>query len=161
MSEQNKPTSLDGLVEAATDSVRQELGKAAELANKQPPQPRARQIFTAMPIAIFAAVLLYQFPRFAEPYALPDPATNPKVIEAELEAIAGLIEDYRFSQGKYPESLNQVRLPVGLDEAVANTKLEYQLKENSYVLNWTPFHWQAVLDGATGKIVVTSANGAK
>jgi hypothetical protein len=161
MSEQNKPTSLDGLVEAATDSVRQQQDKAADLATKQPSQPRAKQIFTAMPIAIFAAVLFYQFPRFAEPYVLPDPATNPKVIEAELEAIAGVIEAYRFSQGKYPESLNQVQLPVGLAEAVANTRLEYQLKENFYVLNWTPFHWQAVLNGETGKIMVTGTNGAK
>ncbi len=156
MSEHNKPTNLDGLVEAATESVRQQQDKAAELAAKQPSQPRTRQIFTLMPIAIFAAVLFYQFPRFVEPYALPDPATNPKVIEAELEAIAGVIEAYRFSKGKYPESFDQVRLPAGLAEAVAKTRLEYQLKNNSYVLSWTPFHWQAVLDAAPQAVLYYS-----
>lgn len=161
MSEQNKSSSLDGLVEAATDSVRQQQEKADAFAAKRPPQPKLKMIFALILLAAFGGALIYQYPRIVEPYALPDPKTNPTVVEAELETISSLIETYRLSQGKYPDSLDKVLLPAYLAEVVKNSKLTYQANNSSYVLDWTLPRWHAVLDGETGKVAVTPANAGK
>lgn len=159
MREHDKPDSLNDLVSAATDRVRQQQNQAAAVAARRPSPPRGKMILTAMLLVVMAGLFVHQYPRLLEPYALPDPNADSKVVEAELEGIAELIERYRTTEGKYPDSLDRLRLPGGLAAVVANHKLGYQVTDKAYVLDWKRPRWHAVLDGGTGQLKVTPANG--
>ena len=112
-------------------------------------------------LAVLAVALVHQYPRIAQPYALPDPKADLTVVAAELEVIGELIESDRLSRGSYPASLNDVQLPAGLAEVVAHSSLAYQIKDQAFTLDWKLPHWNAVLDGGTGKVEVTPVSGAQ
>jgi hypothetical protein len=94
------------------------------------------------------------YPRINSPYAWPDVNSSPSVAEADLEAIVGVIETYRFSQGQYPTTLSQVRFPDGLAKMVEGSKLDYSPSEKGYALAWALPNWLASYTSETGKINV-------
>ncbi len=112
------------------------------------------QVFTLTLLAVFCGVLYYQYPRILVPYALPNAQTDPTVVEADLEFIGEMVETYRFSQGKYPETLERVRLPAGLAELVARFPLEYRLRDKPFTPEWKPYRWHAVYESDARKITV-------
>ncbi len=161
MSEQQKPEDFNDLVEAATQSVHRQQEQAAARAARPAPQPRSKQVFCALLVAAMAGLFIHQYPRIAQPYLLPDADTDSTVVAAELEVVAELIDGYRLSQGKLPESLDKVRLPTGLAAVVGSTTLAYEIKGEAYVLDWRLPHWHAVLDGTTGQVEVTADAAAR
>ncbi|TSA12666.1 MAG: hypothetical protein D4R79_07195 [Comamonadaceae bacterium] len=145
---------LNQVIEAARQDAQAQQVRADALAKRPTPQPRGKQIFTMLLLAAFAMVLLYQFPRFSEPYTWPDPASNPTAAEADLIAVVGLIEAYRISQGKYPVVLSQVAIPQGLAALISESALRYMPSEQAYTLDWTLPNWHATYDSQTEKLSV-------
>jgi hypothetical protein len=145
---------LSDLIESARKDAQVQQARTDEQLNKVANQPRGKQIFTAVLMTVFAVVLFTQYPRFSEPYTWPDPATSASAAEGELITLVGLIEAYRISQGRYPETLSQIALPAGLAELVASSVPEYRPTENAYTLDWTLPHWHATYDSLTEKVSV-------
>lgn len=108
-----------------------------------------RQIFAVVLLALSAGVLLYQYPRFAEPYAWPEASLNSSVAEGDLMEVVGLIETYRMSHGKVPEVLSQVNIPEGLTSLISESTLLYQPRDQAYSLDWTFANWHATFESQT------------
>ena len=161
MSQQTPEQNIRELAEAANSSIRQQREKAATLAAAQSKPSRVKEIVMALLLLVFASVAWVQYPRFHEPFGHPDPNKDQAVAEADLNIIAFSIQTYRLAQGKYPTTLDQVRLPEPLPAFVAEQKIEYRPTENAYVLEWKLPRWHAVLNGETGKVDITPVNGAK
>jgi hypothetical protein len=161
MSEDNKPDNLEGLIQNTSANIRQQQDKASALAdNRSKPSP-TKKILAFASLATFAALLYFQYPRIIAPYALPDPNTDPTVIEGELVVVSELIEAYKLSQGRYPESLGNVKLLPALGEGVDISGLSYQLKDSGYVLDWQYPKWHGKLNSVTGEIAVTPTPPSK
>jgi len=143
---------LGELIESARKDVQAQQAKVDEQIHKAPTPPRGKQIFTALLLVVLTVVLFYQYPRFSEPYAWPDPATNPSAAEGSLIEVVALIETYRISQGRYPEQLSQIAMPQGLASLIADSPLLYRPAEQTYNLDWTLPHWRATYDSLTEKV---------
>jgi hypothetical protein len=156
MSDSNN--NLGDLIESARKDVQAQQDKVDEQIHRAPTPPRGKQIFTALLLAVLTAVLLYQYPRFDEPYTWPDPATNPSAAEGSLIEVVGLIETYRISQGKYPEQLSQIAMPQGLAQRIADSPLLYRPAEQAYTLEWAQPHWRTRYDSLTEKVIVEPAS---
>lgn len=161
MSQQKPEDNLRELADAATTSIRQQQEKGASLAATRPKPSVLKKVFTAVLLLAFAGLALMQYPRFQEPFGRPDPNKDSTVAEADLTMIAMVIDSYQVSQGKYPTSLDQVRLPDALGTFVAEQRIAYRQTEKAYTLDWTLPNWHAVFDGETGKVDVVPINGAK
>ena len=146
---------LNQLIQSTQQDAQAQQRKMEALASQPAPKPRGKQILTAVLMAVFAVVLVVQFPRFSEPFTWPDPANNPSAAEADLVEVISLIEIYRLSQGKYPAVLSQLTLPAGLAGLLAESPLTYRPSETGYTLAWTLPHWQANYDSVSEKISVT------
>lgn len=145
---------LGQLIESTRqDALAQQARSDAQI-NQSAALPRGKQILAAVLLAVCAVVLFYQYPRFSEPYAWPDPVTNSSAAEAQLMELVELIENYRVSQGRYPETLSQIALPEGLATVVAGSVPLYRRTETAYTLDWTLPHWHASFDGMTEKVSV-------
>jgi hypothetical protein len=145
---------LGDLIESTRQDALAQKAKADEYLKKPATQPRGKQVLTAVLMAVFAAVLFTQYPRFTAPYAWPDTATNPGATEGELVTVVGLIEAYRISNGQYPAALSQVVMPEGLAALVADSVLLYRPGEQAFTLDWTLPHWHATYDSLSGKVSV-------
>ena len=152
MSDSNN--NLDKLIESTRqDAIAQQAKTDAQI-NQAAAAPRGKQILAVVLVAVCAIVLFYQYPKFSEPYAWPDPATNPSAAEGQLIELVTLIETYRISQGRYPETLSQIALPQGLAAAVASSVPQYRPTESAYTLDWAMPHWRAAYDSLTEKVKV-------
>jgi len=145
---------LGDLIESTRQDALAQQAKADEYLNRPATQPRGKQVLTAVLMAVFAVLLLIQYPRFSEPYTWPDPATNPGATEGDLIAVVGLIEAYRMSNGQYPAELSQVVMPEGLAALVADSVLLYRPGEQAFTLDWTLPHWHATYDSLSEKVSV-------
>ena len=152
MSDSNN--NLDQLIESARQDARVQQARSDAHISQTATVPRAKQIFATVLVAVCVVVLFYQYPRFSEPYAWPDPATNAGAAEARLIELVGLIETYRFSQGRYPETLGRIAVPEGLAPAIASSVPQYRPIEMAYTLDWTMPHWRATYDSRTEKVSV-------
>ena len=146
--------SLEQLVVGAALGMREKEAQAAAQAGRQAAPGRGRQVLAGALALACAGLLAVQLPRMAAPYEWPDPDRNPVVADADLETMVGLIEAYRLARGRYPASLADIRLPQGLAEVVAGSKLEYRLAETSYALEWTLPHWRATYSSESGQASV-------
>lgn len=113
-----------------------------------------KTIFGVLLLVAFAVVVFVQYPRMQSPYAWPDPNASSIMAEADLEAVASLIEAYRISQGQYPAVLSQVALPAGLASLVAGSVMVYSPTDTAFTLDWTLPHWHATYDSKTGRAIV-------
>lgn len=161
MSQQKSEDSIRELADQANTSIRQQQEKSAALAAAQPKPSVIKKVVTVVLLLAFAGIALVQYPRIHEPFGRPDANHDPAVAETDLNLVATFIQSYRLSQGKYPATLDQVRLPESLAAFVAEQKITYRPTEKAYVLDWTLPRWHAVFDGETGKVDVAPANGAK
>ena len=84
MSEQHKPEDFNDLVQAATRSVHQQQDRAAALTATPASRPSTQQILALLLLVVMVGVFAYQYPRIDQPYALPDPETDSRVVAAEL-----------------------------------------------------------------------------
>jgi hypothetical protein len=153
MSDSNN--NLGELIESTRQDAQAQQAEADAKLNSVASQPRGKQMLTAVLMVVFAVVLFYQYPRFAEPYTWPDPATNSGAAEGVLIEVVGLVESYRISQGRYPDTLSQIAIPAGLSALITDSVLLYKPGEQSYKLDWTLAHWHASYDSQTEKVSVT------
>lgn len=161
MSQQTPEQNIRELADSANASIRQQQEKAAALAAARSKPSRVKQIVLVILLLSFASVAWVQYPRFHEPFGRPDPNTDQAVAEADLNMIALSIKTYHVAQGKYPTTLDQVRLLEPLAAFVTEQKIEYRPNENAYVLDWKLPRWHVVFNGETGKVEVTPVQGAK
>ncbi len=154
MSESQTKPNLNQLIEDAHQGVEQQQAATAALANQRTTQSNIKDILGYLLLVAFIVVAIVQYPRINAPYAWPDVDSSPTVAEADLEAIVGVIETYRFSQGQYPTTLSQVRFPDGLAKMVEGSKLDYSPSEKGYALAWALPNWLASYTSETGKISV-------
>lgn len=145
---------LDDLIESSRQDVQAQQARLEAEIGKSAPPPRGKQFFASVLLAVLAVLLLYQYPRFTEPYAWPEPATHANAAEGSLMEVVGLIETYRISQGKVPEVLSQVAIPAGLAALMGESPLLYQAREQAYTLDWTLAHWHATYDSQTETVNV-------
>lgn len=122
--------------------------------NKAAPMRRGKQVLSLVLVVILAVVLFYQYPRFSQPYAWPDPATDSSAAEGDLIELVSRIEAYRMAQGQYPAVLGQLALPEGLAAVVARSAPQYRALDNAYTLDWPLPHWRASYDSRTEKVSV-------
>jgi hypothetical protein len=145
---------LDQLIESTRQDALTQQARSDAQVNQHVAVPRGKQILAAVLVAMCAVVLVYQYPRFSEPYSWPDAATNPNAAEAPLIELVSLIETYRISQGRYPETLSQIALPEGLATVVASSVPQYRPAETAYTLEVTLPHWRASYDSLTEKVSI-------
>lgn len=151
MSTSDPKPSLEQLAEGAAQSMQEQQARAAEQAAHQAAPKRGKLVMAIALMVACIGMLAYQAPRISEPYEWPDPDSSPMVADADLEAVVSLIETYRLSQGRYPASLSDIRLPEGLTEVVAGSALEYRPGEAGYALDWTLPHWRATYSSESGQ----------
>jgi hypothetical protein len=153
---QSKPT-LNQLIDEAHEGA--SFQQAAGISASQLPkaQPAFKTIVSVLLLAALALALFIQYPRFRAPYIWPDAKSSAVMAEADMEAVASLIEVYRVSQGQYPAVLSQVALPEGLSALVASSLLVYTPADGAYTLDWTLPNWHATYDSKSGKTTVESA----
>ena len=161
MNPQKSEDNIRELADVANTSIRQQHEKASTLAAARTKPSVFKKVFTILLLLAFAGIAVVQYPRFHEPFGRPDANQDPLVAEADFNIIAMEIQRYRISQGKYPATLDQVRLPESLAAFVAEQKISYRQTEKAYVLDWTLPRWHAVFDGETGKSDVAPVKGAK
>ena len=145
---------LGDLIDSARQDVLAQQAKLEAELNKSATKPRGKQILTAVLLAVCAVVLYFQYPRFAEPYAWPDPSNHSSAAEGSLLAVVGMIETYRMAQGKVPEVLSQVALPEGLTTLIAESPIQYQVHDQTYTLDWPLAQWRATYDSQTETVNV-------
>ena len=149
----SKPT-LNQLIDEAHEGAGRQQAAMTASVNQRPAQPKAKRILGLLLLAALVAAFFIQYPRIQAPYAWPDAKSSPVAAEADLEAVAGLIEIYRLLQGQYPAVLSQLALPAGLAALVAGSVLVYTPGDAAYTLDWTLPHWHATYDSRTGKTAV-------
>lgn len=158
MSDKQADTSLDALASQAQQKVDvQNARLAAERAAGPAAPSQLKKIAAAVLVAAFAGALWTQWPRFTEPYAVPDPATFSGIAEADLDTVASLITAFRYSQGRLPNSLEEVNLPDGLRDLIAQSRIKYQLDGDRYRMTWISPQWEVTFDSATGQTAVQKA----
>ena len=145
---------LGDLIDATRQDAQMQQARLEAEISKSAAPPRGKQILGAVLLIALAAVLFYQYPRFTEPYAWPDAASQSGAAEGNLMAVVGLIETYRIAQGKYPEVLSQVAVPEGLAALMADAPLLYQPSDKAYTLDWTRANWHARYDSQTEAVNV-------
>ena len=161
MSQQNPEKSIRELADVAKESICQQQENGAAMASARPKPSSAKKVFTLMLLLAFACTLLIQYPNFHEPFGRPDPKQDSVVAEADLTVIATLIQSYQIGQGKYPATLDEVRLPEVLVSFIAEQKITYRLTEKAYVLEWHLSGKHLVFDGETGKVALLPVAAAK
>lgn len=161
MSQQKPEQDISELVGAANSAVRQQQENSAALAAAVPQQSRIKQILAIALLIAFASVAWVQYPKISEPFGRSDPNESAEVAEADLKAIAMMIQTFRTSQGEYPATLDQVRLPEFLATFVAEQKIVYRKTDAAYVLDWKLPRWHAMLNGETGKVEITPTSNGK
>lgn len=119
---------------------------------------RIKQVTTFLLVAVCIGVLYVRAPRFIHPYPVPDPVTDPEVAEATLETIASWVEVYRVSQGRYPDSLNQVNTPDSFDPTndPLLADLVYARAGDGFTLAWTLPRWQVTFNSEQGTARIES-----
>lgn len=161
MSQQTPEQNIRELANSANASIRHQQEKSAALAAAQPKPSSTKKIFMIILLLAFAGTAWVQYPRFHEPFGRPDPNQDQAVAEADLRVIALELEAYKVSQGNYPATLDQARLPDFLAAFVSEQKIDYKPTEKGYVLDWKLPRWRAVFDGESGKVAISPANGTK
>jgi len=147
---QSKPT-LNQLIGEAREGAIQQQEATHSRGNQRPMHLPNKSILGLLLLGVLAVVLGIQYPRMQAPYSWPEAKSSSVMVEADLEAVAGLIETYRISQGQYPAVLSQVTLPGGLAALVTSSVLVYRPMETAYTLDWTLPYWHATYDSRTGK----------
>jgi hypothetical protein len=145
---------LGDLIDSTRQDAQAQQAKLEAEISKSAAPPRGKQMLSAVLLIVCAVVLYYQYPRFSEPYAWPDPASHAYAVDGNLVEVVGLIETYRIAQGKLPEVLSQVAIPEGLAALMAQSPLLYQPRDQAYTLDWTLANWHASYDSQTEKVNV-------
>lgn len=92
-------------------------------------------------------------PEFSAPFESVDPAKCATVAEADMEIIASLVVAFRLPQGRYSQSLSEVRLPAALASASsAKGTLTYAKQGEHFTLDWTVPPWQLRYDGQSKQL---------
>ncbi|MFZ4479781.1 MAG: hypothetical protein ACOYNZ_07815 [Rhodoferax sp.] len=160
MNENETIPMLEQVVSQADAQVQEQRRRSQAMLKQRASASRFKEVLTGVLLVVALGSLAVQFPRFSEPYRWPDPNTNPSVAEADMDAIAAVIESYRISRGAYPASLDEVRFPDRLRDLIEAGNLRYQPRNASFVLDWTLQRWHAVYDGDTGQVKVERVNGS-
>jgi hypothetical protein len=154
MKETEAKSDLNQLIEGVRQGVVQQQEATAALASQRPRQSNTKNVLGYGLLAGLIVVAFFQYPRINAPYVWPDTDTVPAAAEADLEAVIGVIETYRFSQGQYPTTLSQIRFPDSLVQMMKASTLDYAPNDKGYSLAWARPNWLAKYDSETGKISV-------
>ena len=154
MKETGTTSDLNQLIEGVRQGVVQQQAATAALASQRPRQSNTKNVLGYGLLAGLIDVAFFQYPRINAPYVWPDTDTIPAAAEANLEAVIGVIETYRFSQGQYPATLSQIRFPDGLVQMMKSSPPDYAPSDKGYTLAWALPNWLAKYDTETGKISV-------
>lgn len=162
MSSHHPDDNLNALGAAAGEAIRLQQDKAHTLASSTSEASKTKPVLMAVLLIAFAGLAWLQYPRIEAPFGTLDPAQDQGVAEADLALVGGLVETYRASQGSYPDSLDQVRLPDGLSEFVTAQKIAYRKTDKAFFLEWPLPRWRVVMDGANGNVTfdVTARSGS-
>ena len=109
-------------------------------------------------LATSFGTLAFQWRALREPFAVASVGERAAVVEADLRAIASFVDAYRLSQGRYPDSLTEVRLPEGLAALASEVGVQYARADAAYTLRWAASTQQLVFDGASGQIQPAAGN---
>ncbi len=153
MSTNKTDSDLNKLVNEASTLVGEQQRQAEEKAAAQikKAQKSRSPVMPLLVMVVFIGIGIVQFPRFSQPYAWPDADKDPAVVEADIETIAAVIEVYRAATGKYPASIEDIKLPGALAEVIKQTQLKYAVSSESYALDWALPHWTVAFDGQVRK----------
>lgn len=155
MSESQPKPNMSQLIQEAHEGVVQKQEDAALAIQKQPTESKIKTILAYVLVVFCITLAVTQYPRIHKPYSWPD-STNSIAIEADMEAVVGVIEAYRLSQGQYPDSLIQIRIPNSLENIMNASTLNYSLNEKNYVLTWNHSNGVASYNSQYGKINLDS-----
>ena len=161
MANNDPHTNLDKLVNQADSAVSHKQALADEAIRKAT-TPRTHPVKSAMAIILplaFVALLAYQYPRFFEPYPIPDPTKDASVAEADLEALAETIAVYKTATGQLPENLEAIGMPPDYKAWVKESGIIYSLNDDDFKLEWSLPKWKVRYDSATAKLETLPAEG--
>lgn len=102
-------------------------------------------------VLIWVASMALQWRALREPFQTAVPGESAAAAEADLRAIAIFVDAFQFSQGRYPDTLSEVRLPDGMAALVRDHGVRYQRTDAGYTLQWMLPAQQLVYDGVTGE----------
>jgi competence protein ComGC len=164
MNENSNSDHLEGLIQDTTDNIREQQEKGEALAAKQNKTSRTKPIFLLVSLVVLSVIFFIQYPRIIAPYELPDPNTNPIILESELILLSEAIEAYRLEQGQYPDSIDMIKTTPGIDQNLISSKnsnLSYLRKQNSYIIEWKQYTWHGKLNSESGEIKITPLHASK
>ena len=160
MTDNNPHTNLENLVSKADTAVSAKQAQADEAIRKAT-TPRTHPVKTAftllLPVA-FVGLLLYQYPRFIEPYPIPDPTKDASVAAADLEALAETIAIYKTATGRLPENLEAIGMPPEYRAFVKESGIVYKLNGDNFTLDWSLPKWNVGYDSSKEKVETKPSN---
>ncbi len=154
MSDSETKPDLNQLIQNAHQGVVEQQAATAAIAKQLPRQSNTKNMLACVLLLGLIVVAFLQYPRIHAPYVWPDAASSPMAAEADMEAVMGVIEAYRWSRGSFPANLGQVQFPAGLAPMLDGSKLDYSPSDKAYSLTWMRPNWIATYSGETGKISV-------
>lgn len=149
---QSTPNGIDQLIDKATEHVAHEQQAAEAALAKQARASTTQQYLLGGLLVVSLGVAFVQVPKFSAPFESVDPTKSATVAEADLEIITSLVEAFRLSQGRYPQSLSEVTLPAALASASAKGTLIYANQGQYFTLDWTVPPWQLRYDGQSKQL---------
>ncbi len=154
MSAGNQQDDLESLVQRADDSVRNEHARAAAArAAAGPRRPfNVRGVLATIFGLGFLITGIIEFPRIAEPYLVPDPASL-SVAEADVTVVADFVQMFQASQGRTPVSLEEVNMPEAVRKFAMESGVVYKATENDFSLTYLSPRYQVEFNSTTGKLL--------
>ncbi len=155
MSRAARDENLDDLAAAAGTKVRrqQQRYETAMRRAAAPARNLAKLALAAVIGGTFALVAVQRLPRFGEPFEVPPPQSE-SVAMADLAAIGEMVYLFMLSQGRVPETLDDVNMPLALRSVAKNPDLSYAPSRDTFKLRYLLPQRQVEYDGASGTMQV-------
>lgn len=152
---------LQSLAQRAETAVADQQARAENVAAQaeaaRQKQASKRTLLAVLLVACVAS-LTFQWRAFREPFPTAQPGESTAVAEGDLRAMAVFVDAYRLSQGRYPEKLDDVRLPEGMASLVRDHGVRYASTQTGYTLQWSLPAQHVVYDSATGEARINPSN---
>lgn len=143
---------MDSLEELTQNAAVEAKAAAARAERIRAAPASSSTVRTGLLVAVIVAcvaAIAWQASRFGAPFPQPQAGADAAVAQVDLEVIAGMVEAFKLSQGRYPSTLGEVRLPETLAEFVREQTISYQTTPSAFTLEWSLPRMKATLDGAT------------
>ncbi|QLG89056.1 hypothetical protein HQ393_12855 [Chitinibacter bivalviorum] len=137
----NQTKSIDALVEDASKAIYSAptTGKLST-----PNQTLTNSLLLLAALLLFVALVGF-FSHVFPAYTYPDKNLSPEIGRADLRAINDQLEDYKLSNGRWPSSLDEAKIPAYIQQPDPTITISYTPSKDGYELKWESKVWLITL----------------